>query len=70
LTIGCINLSYCTKEKTYTSSLFSSKTDIFLLVYPAGSQPAPPTASDAATSTNNQEASGPQTSNSDPNTSN
>ncbi|KAG2661679.1 RNA-binding protein 38-like [Panicum virgatum] len=36
----------------------------------SGSQPAPPTSSDAATSTNNQEASGPQTSNSDPNTSN
>ncbi|RLN08745.1 putative RNA-binding protein ARP1 [Panicum miliaceum] len=36
----------------------------------SGSQPAQPTSSDAATSTNNQEASGPVTSNSDPNTSN
>jgi hypothetical protein len=58
------------QKKLTHHHFFFSKADILLLAYLTGSQPAQPTSSDAATSTNNQEASGPVTSNSDPNTSN
>lgn len=59
----------CSKEKPTYHHFFSTGILLAAAIL-AGSQSTQPTTSAAATSTNNQEASGPVTSNSDPNTSN